>query len=396
MDSTRTPLVDDVDWSRLFHAYGVASDTSRHLRALVSDDEAAFGAAVDHLFGAVLHQGTVYPATVPALRVVAGTLHDQAYRQALRRQDEHGQSRLVSLLEWIDAVGDSASWHEDTRASDAAEPTEKDIDAFYRAMAADDESVWESELNHYLWARSIAELPGACGEALASVSMFLADDDEAVRSAALDAYVRLAAVQPDLAAPAGPLTAAVEAASGRDERAVVVLGLGDLGVDTTRWLSDDDPAIRACAALSLTGSAEATAVLVEVLQDPSAVDEWFTRTPSRFDMRVHFGLVANLLARDVDLAEILPACLPAIRVAQGGLWSDMTWGPILLRTFPGVQFQPGVRPDPPRNLDEAQKAVLRALVANDDLWDRRDGNANLARMRVGLPDDRAAVARLAS
>lgn len=396
MSSTRTPQVDDVDWSRLFHAYGVASDTSRYLRGLVSNDDAAFGAAVDHLFGAVLHQGTVYPATAPALRIVAGTLRDQGHHQALRRRDEDGRSRLAALLEWIDAVGDSASWHEDTRAPDAAEPTDEDIDAFYRAMAADDDGVWESELNHYLWARSIAELPGACGEALASVSTFLADEDESVRSAALDAYVRLAAVQPERAELAGPLVAAVEVASGRDERAVVVLGLGDLGSDTTRWLSDDDPAIRACAALSLTGSAEATAVLVEALHDPLAVDEWFTRRPSRFDMRVHFGLVANLLARDVGLAEILPACLPVIRVAQGGLWSDMTWGPILLRAFPGVEFQPGVRPDPPRNLDEAQKAVLRELVANDDLWDRRDGNANLARMRVGLPDDRYMVAGLAS
>lgn len=404
MGSTKTPLVDDVDWSRLFHAYGVASDTQRHLHALVSDDDAAFDEALDHLFGAVLHQGTVYPATVPSLRVVAGMLHGQAHGQAqvqfhdqaLRRRDEHGQSRLASLLGWIDAVGDSASWLEDAGESDAAEPTDEDVEAFYRAMAADDESVWGSELSQYLWVRSVAELPAACRAALTSVSTFLTDEDEAVRSAALDAYVRLAAVQPDRVALAEPLTAALATASGRDERAVVVLGLGGLGTDTTRWLSDDDPAIRACAALPLTGSTEATAVLVEALRDPLAVDEWFTRRPSRFDMRVHFCLVANLLARDVGLAEILPACLPVVRVAKGGLWSDMTWGPILLRTFPGVEFVPGVRPDPPRNLDEAQQAVLRELVANDDLWDARDGNASLARMRVGLPDDRDAVARIAS
>jgi hypothetical protein len=113
-------------------------------------------------------------------------------------------------------------------------------------------------------------------------------------------------------------------------------------------------------------------------------------------MRVHFGLVANLLARDAGLAEILPACLPVLRVAQGKLWSDMTWGPILLRAFPGVEFRPGVRPDPPLDPDEAQKAVLRELVANDALWDDNDGNADLARMRVGLPEDRAAVSDLAS
>ncbi len=392
MSSTTMPLVDEVDWSRLFHAYGVASDTSPHLHALVSDDDAAFGAGLDHLDGAVLHQGTVYPATAPALRAVAALLHDPV----LRRVDEHGQSRLAALLGWVDAVGDSASWHEDTREPDAVEPTAEDVDAFYRAMAEDDESVWESDVNHYLWARSVAELPAACGAALSPVSALLADADEPVRLAALDAYVRLAAVRPDPAASAAPLTAALDTASGRDERAVLVLGLGHLGADTTPWLADDDAAIRACAALSLTGSAEATAALVEALRDPLGADEWFARRPSRFDMRVHFGLVANLLDRDAALAEILPACLSAVRVAKGGLWANMTWGPILLRTFPGVDFQPGVRPDPPRDLDEAQKAVLRELVANDDLWAPRDGNASLARMRVGLPDDRDAVARLAS
>ncbi|MFD7307281.1 hypothetical protein [Promicromonospora sp. NPDC059942] len=329
MGPTKTPLVNEVDWSRLFHAYGVAADTSRHLQGLVSDDDAAFADGLDHLHGAVLHQGTVYPATVPSLRVVAGMLHDPA----LRRRDDHGKSRLASLLEWIDAVGDSASWHEDTHESDTPEPTDEDVDAFYRAMAADDESVWDSEVNDYLWGRSIAELPAACGEALTSVSTYL---------------------------------------------------------------TDDDPAIRACAALSLMDSAEATALLVEALHDPLAADVWFARRPSCFDIRVHFALVANLLARDAGLAELLPAFLPVIRAAKGRLWSNMTWGPILLKAFPGVEFQPGVRPDPPRNLDEAQKAVLRELVANNDLWDGGDGNANLARMRVGLPDDRDAVAALAS
>lgn len=391
---TTTSLVDEVDWARLFHAYGVASDTPGHLRGLVSADDAAFDAGLDHLYGAVLHQGTVYPATVPALRVVAGLLGDPV----LRRRGGDGGSRLAALLGWIDAVGDSASWHEDSGEPDSAEPTAAEIDAFYRAMAADDESVWGSELSGYLWARSMAGLPAACGAALAAVSPLLPDDDEAVRLAALDAYVRLAALhrdQADRAASAGPLAAALDAASGRDERAVLVLGLGDLGADTTRWLSDDDPAVRACAALPLTGSAAATAVLVEALHEPLAADEWFTRRPSRFDMRVHFGLVANLLARDARLAQILPACLPVLRVAQGRLWSDMTWGPILLRAFPGVEFRPGVRPDPPQDLDESQRAVLRELVANDALWDGGDGNADLARMRVGLPDDRAAVADLA-
>lgn len=387
MGSTEVLGVDDVDWSRLFHAYGVATDTAGRLRELRSDDEDTFAEALDHLYGAVLHQGTVYPATPPALRVVVGLLRDGAVR------DRPG--RLSALLGWIDAVGESASWHEDLWAPDAAEPSEAEVAAFYLAMADDDESVWSSELGEHLWSRGVAELPAACGAALTEVGAHLTAGDAAVRLAALDAYARLAALRPDPGGLAAPLARALEAAEGRDERAVVVLGLGGLGGDTTPWLDDADPAVRACAALSADGD-RAVAVLVEALQDPGAADEWFERRPARFDMRVHYGLLANLLARDVPLTRILPACLAVIRAAHGALGADLTWGPILLHAFPGVEFTPGVRPDAPRDLDPAQKAVLRELAANDRLWGPTDGNANLARMRVGLPDDRDAVARMAS
>ena len=47
----------EVDWSDLVHAYGTATDTPGHLAALTSLDPSAF----DHLWGAVLHQGTIYP-----------------------------------------------------------------------------------------------------------------------------------------------------------------------------------------------------------------------------------------------------------------------------------------------------------------------------------------------
>jgi len=73
---------DGVDWSRLFHAYGAATDTPTHLRALAGDDLAGQLAALDHLDSAVLHQGTVYPVTPVAVRVVAGLLHEPALRRA--------------------------------------------------------------------------------------------------------------------------------------------------------------------------------------------------------------------------------------------------------------------------------------------------------------------------
>jgi hypothetical protein len=50
---------DAVDWTRLFHAYGVATDTPGHLRALTGDDPELQDAGADHLDSAVLHQGSV-------------------------------------------------------------------------------------------------------------------------------------------------------------------------------------------------------------------------------------------------------------------------------------------------------------------------------------------------
>ena len=74
-------MVDDVtgrtDWATLSHAYAPATDTPGHLRALLSDDVTARDDAVDHLFGSVLHQGTIYPATAPAALAVASYLPDE-------------------------------------------------------------------------------------------------------------------------------------------------------------------------------------------------------------------------------------------------------------------------------------------------------------------------------
>src|SRR5689334_16305580 len=63
-------------WSDLYHAYGVATDTPRHLAALVGDDPQARDAALVHLFGAIIHQGTPWSATAPTARAVVAMLDD--------------------------------------------------------------------------------------------------------------------------------------------------------------------------------------------------------------------------------------------------------------------------------------------------------------------------------
>ncbi|MFD6225709.1 hypothetical protein ACFWFZ_02310 [Streptomyces sp. NPDC060232] len=79
----RSPAeLDHVQWHDLTHAYGPAADVPELIRALYTDDDTA-EAAVHELYGNIHHQGTVYPASAPAVPFLA-----HAVLHAPRRRDE--------------------------------------------------------------------------------------------------------------------------------------------------------------------------------------------------------------------------------------------------------------------------------------------------------------------
>lgn len=59
--------IDEVDWTSLRHAHGDAGDVPGWLRALASEERGEREAALDALYGAVLHEGGVYDATLAAV-----------------------------------------------------------------------------------------------------------------------------------------------------------------------------------------------------------------------------------------------------------------------------------------------------------------------------------------
>lgn len=59
--------LDEVAWDSLEHAYGPATDVPELLRVLVSGDQEQAAEAVYELYGTIWHQGSVYPATIPAV-----------------------------------------------------------------------------------------------------------------------------------------------------------------------------------------------------------------------------------------------------------------------------------------------------------------------------------------
>ncbi len=59
--------LEEVDWSSLKHAHGVAADVPGLLRSLASSEPKVREESIYELFGNIWHQGTVYPATAAAV-----------------------------------------------------------------------------------------------------------------------------------------------------------------------------------------------------------------------------------------------------------------------------------------------------------------------------------------
>ncbi|WP_171112967.1 MULTISPECIES: hypothetical protein [unclassified Streptomyces] len=75
--------LDAVPWHALTHAYGSAEDVPELIMALYQGDEETADEAIYELFGNIHHQGTVYPASAPAVPFLA-----HAVRHAPGRRDQ--------------------------------------------------------------------------------------------------------------------------------------------------------------------------------------------------------------------------------------------------------------------------------------------------------------------
>jgi hypothetical protein len=132
---TGLSALEQTDWTRLHHAYGRATDTPGHLRALLEEDPAARKQAVQHLWSAIIHQGTPWTATGPTALVVAGLLLDG-------RIDRGPEPIRASLLAFLVAVAEVLP-NTGMTIEELEEMAAFDIDPFI--ASADDEKLYESE-----------------------------------------------------------------------------------------------------------------------------------------------------------------------------------------------------------------------------------------------------------
>ncbi|WP_017584270.1 hypothetical protein [Nocardiopsis valliformis] len=404
-DSLRT-----TDWSWTFHAYGPGTDAPKHLAALRSGQDNKVADALGYLYSAILHQGTVYPATPPAVLHVADLLSDPAADRPVHRMFDGAMGtdaaplrqhllRFLADVAW--SVAEVCGGYSDAELDALADPGERrgELDAFLERVArsedgdADDgEEIWEDPLLETVMHTVLRDLRRAAPVLLEAVRPLFTHRDRGVRQRAVTAAGALSRMGGGLALD---LSGAADYAESRDEGAAIVLALVESGGDTAEFLTHHDPAIRACAALapSLTDDPAATAELRTALLDPATADAWFADRPGYFDGHVRFSLVKALVERSES--EDAPDLLPVFQ-ALAGVSSPFTADRDLqglLRLALGREERNAA--PPLEHPTELQRAYLKAMVDSDGLWDSSIANFAFLLKRLGLSENRAALRGLA-
>ena len=169
--------LEAVGWAGLTHAYGSASDVPALIRSLVAPDADERSKALQGLFSAIYHQGTVYRASAPAVPFLARALITAPDQRALIGQLIAGMSRQYGE-DWSDPSTLSGA----VRAQVAAV-----VGELAPLLADPDPGIRQAML------RLIAVCPSPVVRELCDLRGF-DDEDGHVRA---DALLALARVEPD-------------------------------------------------------------------------------------------------------------------------------------------------------------------------------------------------------
>jgi hypothetical protein len=376
---TGLAALEKTDWSRLHHAYGRATDTPDHLRALLGEDAESRKKALSHLWSAVIHQGTPWTATGPVALVVAGLLLDER----MDREGEPIRANLLSFLVSVAAVAAQPGWGPEELERLAS----FDIDPLLDS--ADDEARYGNEdAANAFYARAILGCVQVAPVLLEVMLEGLANADSRVRACASMGAVTLAKIgslRNQVKDLESRLLALARTTQSTDERSAHVLALGDLGVAPVSFLEDPSPVVRMCAALapSLADNVAAVAELVNALKHAGNIDNWFVEKPPQFSMRPRFAVVARLVERVTEFEWMVDAAIAVVRITSVSC-VDFDWGPLLAAAFPDGSGL--VKTD-------AQRRFLGELVKRTELWEPGIGNALKWFKKAGLPYDRRDCAK---
>lgn len=385
---------DSLDWSRLSHAYGPATDTPVQLKNLLSDDADARETALEYFVGAVLHQETIYSATAPAAVAVSRLVADPRTLTPVSHFTDLGQPpRLLreSLLDFLATFAESAGYERagvsyGSLAARQSDQVEHVVECLWRGdfkVPASDEV--RDRASDVYEARAVLQARGVLAEIAPRVVAQMTASDPRVRQSAANAAAKIAKAMNNSDFAGGILSTLETIAATADprDRASLVMSIGELGGDPGAFLDDPEFVVRACAALApqLANNAKATAVILQAVESPNEIDRLTDGIP-QFQMRARFSFVIAAVERVETFDELLPGAL-AIAAVGNAYTVEHDIGPLLAKAFP-APYKPG------RPLTHSQRTFLEALVTHEDVWSKKLGNPKPWFERVGLLYDREA------
>ena len=394
--------LDDVDWHELRHAYGSAEGIPEALRALRSESPEERRRAMDEgLWHSIWHQGSRYPASIPAARFLVRLAADPATR------DRH---QILDLLEAL-VTGypgdhlplgiDAAARRADLAYRRTADPEEqrRRLDAWV------DEAPDEATRNLRRWQRDNAdpaaearrleielEVYDSVRAGVPALRPLLDDGDPAVRRSA----ARLLAWFPEEAAESvPPLEARLDRETDPLAIADLISALGLLrhrpSVPRLRRFLDGDPLHRVAAAVALVALDEVDERVVGAIALTAATTYWgMDGLPDPYSTLVSTKNTETLMEL-LKHREVAPT---ALQNTLAGLRDDP---PLMAAAALALGFglredvsQVADEPEPFEDLKAEQRETVLALAAQPpEVW-ATPGFRRLIET-WGLPDHRPAL-----
>lgn len=362
---TPKETLEQTPWAKLEHAYGEAVDTPEFLEVLLRPEEQVsaedFEELEDHLYTAVLHQGTVYPATVPAYDFMTEALPTL---DGTRR--ELALDWMCSVAEVMDYVSEDSvlSWMRELKLEDLYSMKREDHRDIPWLV-----STWQLQQRANKTIDTLMELTGLDSDVLACVCKTLAS------------CARCSGAKHQRERVSTYIWQRMEEADD-DLKVQLSVCLGIMEEDLSEFLNHPNPALRAAAALGVK-TPEGTAELVDALRKPDECRKWdFLSYFSTIDT-----IVEELIDRKTPPALMLDSVCVLIR-ESGGLGGTLTWGPIFQYCFHYDETSDSSL------LNEDQRILAQAMVDNPRLWAENDGNCQFLRRDVGLPNTQEEVREL--
>lgn len=424
---TASNILETTDWSHLLHAHGTAEGAVPALKTLQGEDPDPMAEAVDVLEPYFLRQSTPYPATPAALRYVLAILAEWGAERAgdesladvaeglsifvrnigflLRRCEEDLAGRAVDAQaaqrarEILDeraaapdpAAGASASGS----ASAAGTPDGAGAAGAHAAperggLPAKGDDVWEAlgELRDPLIYNAGLELMGLTSEVLDVFVPRVPRPNGRIDLETLDTVVPWLVLPGADDARTAVLAEVCDRLDGldptdprqREERRTLVQVLVDLKEDLSGLGEDEDPAVRALAAISRPEHEGAVPELVRALRRMTEEDPESVYGPTWTEIRDQAD--SAVIRVKAPLEALLPAALARIGASTGFL-PDHDWLPLVTHGFPPSDGEVWERllPETP---SDAQIQVLAALADNPHQWDPGNEHAVAARSYLGL------------